>query len=83
MSRTEPAYQQVRVALGDLSGPDGNAFAILGRVAQAMRAAGLPPLAVDQYLGDARTGDYRHLLTVTRRTVTVTDQPIEDEEDTP
>ncbi len=53
-----------------LVGEDGNAFAILGRVSKALREAGREDLA-DEYLTEARTGDYDHLLQVTMQFVEV------------
>ena len=54
----------------ELTGHDGNAFSIMGRVSKALIAAGLPDLA-RQYLVDAQTGDYDHLLQVTMQYVNV------------
>ena len=53
-----------------LIGEDGNAFAILGRVAKALRKEGHKDLA-EQYLKDCMTGDYNHLLSVTQEYVIV------------
>lgn len=55
----------------ELVGQDGNAFAILGRVAAAMRKAGLGKNDIDDYTEQATSGDYDNLLTVTMQTVTV------------
>jgi len=44
-----------------LVGKDGNAFAILGRVSKALRKAGYPDLA-KEFLEEAMSGDYNHLL---------------------
>jgi hypothetical protein len=51
-----------------LVGMDGNAFAILGRVAAALRKAGHAD-AVKEYMDEAMSGDYDHLLRVTCLTV--------------
>jgi hypothetical protein len=48
-----------------LIGLDGNAFSILGRVKLALRRAGADKEYIDQYLSEATTGDYDHLLAVT------------------
>ena len=48
-----------------LSGEDGNAFAILGRTAAALRAAGVPSEEIDAYFAEATSGDYDHLLQTT------------------
>jgi hypothetical protein len=63
-----------------LVGLDGNAFSILGRVAQAMRRAGISKEDIDAYHADATSDDYNHLLRVTMETVTC-DPYDEDDED--
>lgn len=42
-------------------GEDGNAFSILGRVSKAMKRAGLRAEA-EEFLTEATSGDYDHLL---------------------
>jgi hypothetical protein len=59
---SQPRYPQVQV---QLSGQDGNAFAILGRTTAALRAAGVPPQEIDAYVAEATSGDYDHLLHTT------------------
>jgi hypothetical protein len=59
---TQPRYPQVEV---QLSGEDGNAFAILGRTAAALRHAGVPHEQVDAFFAEATSGDYDHLLQTT------------------
>jgi hypothetical protein len=49
----------------ELVGADGNCFAIMGKVAAAMRAAGWSPEDRDAYLREAKAGNYDHLLQVT------------------
>jgi len=44
-----------------LVGKDGNAFAILGAVSQALKRSGNPELA-KEFLKEAMSGDYNHLL---------------------
>jgi hypothetical protein len=63
---TQPRYPDVQV---QLSGEDGNAFAILGRPAGALRQAGLPQEEIDDYFAEATSGDYEHLLQTTMRWV--------------
>lgn len=46
----------------DLSNCDGNAFAILGRCSKVARRAGKPQSWVDQFMNEAKSGDYDHLL---------------------
>ena len=54
-----------------LSGEDGNAFAILGRVIAAMRRAGLPPEEIEAFRREATAGDYDALLQTVRTTAMV------------
>ena len=44
-----------------LLGEDGNAFAIMWRVTQALRKEGLGDIA-DAFIAEATSGDYAHLL---------------------
>ncbi len=53
-----------------LSGIDGNAYAILGAVRTALRAAGHTD-EVAAFLAEATSGDYAHLLATCMRWVTV------------
>ncbi len=55
-----PRYPDVVV---QLSGEDGNAFAILGRCQRAAKQAKLDPDLIAQFREDAMQGDYGHLLT--------------------
>lgn len=52
-----------------LSGEDGNAFFILGRVRKAMRQEGVSDEEIFAYTEEAMSGDYDHLLQTTMRTV--------------
>ena len=63
---TQPRYPDIQV---QLSGQDGNAFAILGRTADALRQAGLAQDEIDDYFAEATSGDYDHLLQTTMRWV--------------
>jgi hypothetical protein len=45
-----------------LSGRDGNAFAVLGAVRQAMRRADVPNDEIEAFTNEAMSGDYDHLL---------------------
>ena len=58
----QPRYPEVQV---QLSGQDGNAFAILGRTTAALRAAGVSQEEIDAYFAEATSGDYDHLLQTT------------------
>lgn len=54
-----PRFPRVKV---QLVGTDGNAYAILGRVKNAMREAGIPDAELKQFIGEATAGDYDNLL---------------------
>jgi hypothetical protein len=54
-----------------LTGCDGNAFAIIGAVKNALRKAKVPEQEVDAYMDAAMGGDYDNLLVVTMKTVNV------------
>lgn len=54
-----------------LLGEDGNAFAIMGAVRQAMRRNGVSAEEIAQYLEEAMSGDYDNLLQTTARWVTI------------
>jgi hypothetical protein len=47
-----------------LSGNDGNAFAIMGAVKSALKKAGASREELDEYLSDSMSGDYDNLLRV-------------------
>jgi len=47
-----------------LSGNDGNAFAIMGAVKSALRRAGASQQEIDQYLAESMSGDYDNLIRV-------------------
>lgn len=59
-------FPHIRVRL---SGQDGNAFFILGRVMEAMRRAGVEKEVREEYRAAATAGDYDHLLMVTMQWV--------------
>ena len=52
-----------------LTGEDGNAFAILGRVCKALRRAGVGDDAIKQFQKEAMSGDYDDLLRTCMRWV--------------
>ena len=54
-----------------LSGNDGNAFAIMGAVKSALKKAGASKEELDQYLSDSMSGDYDNLLRVAMEWVEV------------
>lgn len=45
-----------------LTGNDGNAYAIMGAVQKALKQAGATQEEVSQYLEESMSGDYNHLL---------------------
>lgn len=45
-----------------LTGGDGNAFFILGKVQRELQYAGVPKEEIDIFLEEAMSGDYGHLL---------------------
>lgn len=45
-----------------LVGTDGNAFALMGKVAQALRKAKAPASDITAFHEEATSGDYDHLL---------------------
>ena len=47
-----------------LTGSDGNAFAIMGKVKQALKRSGADKEYIDQYITEAMSGDYNNLLVV-------------------
>lgn len=59
---TTPIVPKVPVRLGDLRGPAGNAFAVLGQVHRSMKQVGTPPEEVSRFDTEAKSGDYEHLL---------------------
>jgi len=54
-----------------LIGEDGNAFHILGKTARTLKEAGYTKEEVNEYLQQAMSGDYDHLLGVTMEWVDV------------
>ena len=55
-----------------LAGEDGNAFAIMARVSEALRKEGAKPEEVEEYLAESMSGDYNNLLRVAMKWVNVT-----------
>lgn len=50
-----------------LSGEDGNAFFIMGRASATAKKAGWSKEKINEYLEEAKQGDYDHLLQVTMK----------------
>lgn len=55
-------YPQVKVKL---VGVNGNAYSILGHVGEAMKQAGISKEEIEEYMEEAKSGDYDHLLQTT------------------
>lgn len=53
----------------DLVGVNGNAFAVMGYVANAMRENGYTRNQVEDYYADAKSADYSHLIRVSVRMI--------------
>ena len=56
-----PKYPNVKVKL---AGENGNAFAIMGRVGEALRRAGVSGEEVKKYQKESMAGDYDNLLRI-------------------
>lgn len=54
-----------------LTGTDGNAFAIMGKVSGALRKAGASKEDVEAYMQESMSGDYNHLLATACKWVNV------------
>lgn len=63
----------------DLVGVDGNAFAVMGYVSNAMRRSGYKKEEVDDYLADAQSSDYNHLLSVSVQMVDTVNEKLRQE----
>ncbi len=62
MMTKDVRYPHVKVTLVGL---DGNAFSIIGRVLKAMQRAKLTKEQRDEYVSEATSSDYNHLLQTT------------------
>ena len=65
---SQPKYPDIEVKL---SGENGNAYVIMGRVKRAMRKGGLSKEQIDEYIAESTSGDYNNLLNTVFRFVTV------------
>ena len=54
-------YPDIKV---QLTGNDGNAFAVMGAVRKALKKNGVPDEEIKEYQEDSMSGDYNHLLCV-------------------
>lgn len=64
----EPKYKDIEV---QLSGEDGNAFFIIGRVTKALKAAKVEKPEVDAFVKDAMSGNYDHVIQTCMKWVSV------------
>jgi hypothetical protein len=55
----------------ELTGSDGNAFSILGKVTRAMRKHGILHEEIEAFMAEATTGDYDHMLRTCMKWVNV------------
>ncbi|AWY05079.1 hypothetical protein SEA_PLATTE_100 [Microbacterium phage Platte] len=64
----EPKYPNIEV---ELSGQDGNAFMILGRVQRMMRRGDVPAEEITAFVNEATEGDYNHLISTVGKWVSI------------
>ena len=57
-------YPEIRV---QLTGTDGNAYALLGQMRNALRKGGVSKEEIDAFLKEAMSGDYSNLLATCAR----------------
>jgi len=55
----EPKYPDVYVPMSD---QDGNAFSIISRVMTTLKRAGVSEEERDEFMSEAMSGDYNHVL---------------------
>jgi len=65
---SDPKFPNVKV---QLTGGDGNAFAVLGKVRKALKRAGVDRAQIDEFTAEATACDYNHLLATCMRWVDV------------
>jgi len=63
----------------DLVGVDGNAFSVMGYVSKAMLRSGFSTKERDEYLADAQSSDYNHLLSVSVQMVEKVNEKLRQE----
>jgi hypothetical protein len=64
----ETKYPEIEV---QLTGNDGNAFAVMGVVSKALRRAGVSKDEITQYQKESMSGDYDNLLATACKWVSV------------
>lgn len=65
---SDTRYPEITV---QLTGQDGNAFLIIGRVQKALRRGGVPAEQVSEFVAEATSGDYDNVLRTAMAWVTV------------
>tara|TARA_Y100001973_G_C5186556_1_gene328212 strand:+ start:1551 stop:1754 length:204 start_codon:yes stop_codon:yes gene_type:complete len=63
----EIKFPEVEVNISEI---DGNAFSIIGEVKRALRGKASPE-QIEEYMREAMSGDYDHVLQTTMKMVTV------------
>jgi hypothetical protein len=73
MTTTQTDPQEVRFpdVQVQLTGHDGNAYAIMGAVQAALKKAGVPREVISEYLAESTAGDYDNLIRTAMRWVEV------------
>lgn len=61
-------YPEIEVSI---LGRDGNAFAIMGAVSNALRKAGISSDEVKEYTSESMSGDYENLLRTAMKWVSI------------
>ena len=61
-------YPEIEV---ELSGHDGNAFAVMGAVRKALSRYGVAKDEIEEYIKQSMSGDYNNLLQVADNWVTI------------
>jgi hypothetical protein len=65
---SEPKFPHIQV---QLTGENGNAFVLLGKVAQGLRRSGIAEETINEFTEEAKAGNYDHLLRTHRKWVDV------------
>jgi len=63
-----PKYPNIKAKL---IGQDGNAFAIIATVKQALRKSNVPQSDIDEFVVEAMSGDYNNVIVTALKWVTV------------
>ena len=66
MTNTAPKYPHIEV---QLSGSDGNAFSMISRVRRELKRDGVSQDEIDNFMNEAMSGDYNHVLQTIMKTV--------------